>query len=952
MKRTLLLFTYLLAALAGRTQTGSALDFDGVDDYVTFSTTGKPDYTVEARIMFTGSSTANQSIVVYTNGNAITTYSNQIRTDGSGHFVNYTYDGGLKVVTGTTVAALNTWYHVTITGKTGDSLRLFVNGVEEGTALAASDIWQGGGYYFIGAESGGGYGYFKGQMDEVRLWSCALSATAVANGVGCSPAGPQPSLLRLYKFNQGTAGSSNTSLTTIPDASGGTVLAYCTGFAMSGSTSNWVAPSGALSTTCSLVALPEMDVRGGGFSIESGRGYSSTTDNTNFGSAVVGATRRFKIFNLGNTALTIGALSLSDTSFVITAQPAATIAPGDSTAFTVKYQNTAPGWHNATLHISNNDCDESDYSIRLEGDTDPAGAIDFDGTDDYMALPANPVAGAAAMSFEAWILWRGGNAGQHIFDFGSSATQSVYLTTSNSTNGKLRFVMASGASDQVLDGNTLSINSWHHIAVTATETGTWTMYMDGTQVAKASGYTNAIPAGGTNNWIGKSQTGSDPYFNGRIDDVRIWRRALCLTEIQNNKNCELYNTYYQNSLAGYYSFDQGASNGINNNDTVVFEHSRNGANARLRNFALNGNSVSNWISGYLTNGASCLYYSPADVNDSTETVTQYVSSTTYFNACGAIAQIAPTGTAPASGDVSVKVTRLNAVPSYTSHAYVQRMYNITPAANPATSSMTITLFFSQQEFDNYNAANGSDPDLPANSADANGISHIRITQYKGAGTVPGTYSGATATITPSNVSNSGNRWAVTFPATGQGGFTLSGLSAGTALPVKLVSFNAHAAAGKTILLSWDVAEQEDITRYVVERSSDGYTFNEAAVVAPASGKTQYAVEDGAAYTGRSYYRLRLDANRMVSYSEVKTVQLQQDAVELRISPVPARRSITVQFSDPALLHTTAVISDLQGRAVKTVMLDAYSQDIAVDELQPGVYILSTKDGKVVRLMKQ
>jgi hypothetical protein len=33
------------------------------------------------------------------------------------------------------------------------------------------------------------------------------------------------------------------------------------------------------------------------------------------------------------------------------------------------------------------------------------------------------------------------------------------------------------------------------------------------------------------NWIGRSQYVSDPGFNGRVDDYRIWRSALDATAV-------------------------------------------------------------------------------------------------------------------------------------------------------------------------------------------------------------------------------------------------------------------------------------------------------------------------------------------------------------------------------------------------------------------------------------
>jgi hypothetical protein len=33
------------------------------------------------------------------------------------------------------------------------------------------------------------------------------------------------------------------------------------------------------------------------------------------------------------------------------------------------------------------------------------------------------------------------------------------------------------------------------------------------------------------NWIGRSQYGADPYFNGKIDDFRIYQGALSAAEV-------------------------------------------------------------------------------------------------------------------------------------------------------------------------------------------------------------------------------------------------------------------------------------------------------------------------------------------------------------------------------------------------------------------------------------
>src|SRR4029079_18059966 len=94
--------------------------------------------------------------------------------------------------------------------------------------------------------------------------------------------------------------------------------------------------------------------------------------------------------------------------------------------------------------------------------------------------------------------------------------------------------------------------------------------------------------------------------------------------------------------------------------------------------------------------------------------------------CGSIASIIPSGASPVSGNVTTKVTIDPAVIFYNNHYYVQRHYDIEPAVSAATATATITLFFTQQEFDNFNAINGGAPDLPTGPGDITGKSNLRI----------------------------------------------------------------------------------------------------------------------------------------------------------------------------------------------------------------------------------
>ena len=96
---------------------------------------------------------------------------------------------------------------------------------------------------------------------------------------------------------------------------------------------------------------------------------SSTVD---FGTVLTGAgsDRTFVITNPGTFNLTGLDLSLDGTNesdFAVTTFPAAPLAPGGSTPFTVTFQPSTAGVRSATLHLASNDEDESPFDIRLVG---------------------------------------------------------------------------------------------------------------------------------------------------------------------------------------------------------------------------------------------------------------------------------------------------------------------------------------------------------------------------------------------------------------------------------------------------------------------------------------------------------------------------------------------------------------------------------------------------------
>jgi len=121
-----------------------------------------------------------------------------------------------------------------------------------------------------------------------------------------------------------------------------------------------------------------------------------------------------------------------------------------------------------------------------------------------------------------------------VFDFGSGARRYMMLTARNG-GGVVRYAITTvhGYNEQVIDGPaTLPTGRWVHVAVTLSGT-LGTLYVDGA-VAGINAQMTLAPADlgeTTQNWLGRSQYGSDPDLQGRVDDLRIYSGALGATEI-------------------------------------------------------------------------------------------------------------------------------------------------------------------------------------------------------------------------------------------------------------------------------------------------------------------------------------------------------------------------------------------------------------------------------------
>lgn len=248
----LLICQYILS------QTGTALHFDGTDDYV--------DCGNHTSVQITGTAITLEATVfidsfedaVY-KGNVINKEDN---SDTYGYMLRVGGNGAANFAVGVQAAGYDSsctscWFEVTTpentvqTGQThhlaatynGRVLIIYVDGIQISSTSTNYETFN----YNIKNTTqplrlGNRHGNdrpFSGAIDEVRIWNVVRTAQEISNNKDVELTLPQQGLVANYTFNQGTANGDNTGETTLEDAldtNDGTL----NNFLLSSTSSNWV----------------------------------------------------------------------------------------------------------------------------------------------------------------------------------------------------------------------------------------------------------------------------------------------------------------------------------------------------------------------------------------------------------------------------------------------------------------------------------------------------------------------------------------------------------------------------------------------------------------------------------------------------------------------------------------------------------------------------------------
>lgn len=175
-----------------------------------------------------------------------------------------------------------------------------------------------------------------------------------------------------------------------------------------------------------------------------------------------------------------------------------------------------------------------------------------------------------------------------------------------------------------------------------------------------------------------------------------------------------------------------------------------------------------------------------------------------------------------------------------------------------------------------------------------------------------------------------------------------------ALPVTLINFSANSSDNQ-VKLKWNVAEELGIDHYVVERSTNGYSdFISIGTIQAGNNNDYFIIDENIKPDITYYYRLvMVEKNSLKKYSDIKTVRLVGHKDIVNIYPNPSSGKIKVLISNYKGKVDFTIINSLGQTVIRKNEIISNSQPVLFDirKKSKGIYWLKVVIGSEIIMKK-
>ncbi|HTE26190.1 LamG-like jellyroll fold domain-containing protein [Flavitalea sp.] len=618
-------------------------------------------------------------------------------------------------------------------------------------------------------------------------------------------------------------------------------------------------------------------------------------------------------------------------------------------------------------------------TISLNAQSQTNHALTFNGTSNVVNI-GTPLATGASYTKEAWVYLTTHSGPRNII---SSVDVPLWID-----NGFLRAGQAANY-DHVRDATLFPINQWVHVAVTSAG-GVMKLYRDGILISTSVPGIGAYIAQPT--FIGAHQ-GSQAFWEGAIDEVRIWSTELTQAQIK----ATMFKGPVSNAtnLVDYYKFNEGVGTTLTNSST-----NGTGSNGAIVSGTWSASPVIQNANALSVEGAATDYVnigSSATLKPTTALTHEVWIKAANFSVAGTQQVTSnfenggygiglvnnniqwelksssfPTGysvvTYPASNLVNnqwyhiagtfdgsfmrlyvngVEVGSLNLGGTGRTIIYNIPGNSMLIGAEASSGSAPVAGFYYNGLVDEVRIWNVlrtpakilefANKELdPSNGTETSGlVAYYTFNQGNTNGT-------NTALTTVPDLKGTNNGTLFNFALTGTtSNFVTQSISL-ILLPVEWKSFTARVQDNKTFL-QWSTSREANTKEFGVQHSMNGNSFTNIGTVLAAGNSVadkNYGFVHASPVTGANYYRLaQKDIDGNINYSEIRKIEFRKEA-----KPFVIQNTIVTNGLLKVMINKPLMVSFFNGDG-KLLFKKQYtpgSHDIEVARFPKGMYWLSTK----------